>query len=783
MKTQTLIHTSFTRAFSETRTFSKTFAGVACALVFMLALCAACFTSLVGTPQAYADDTLGTTKTVTATQKITATFSADGTITVPDTQVQNGLDYTITIDDVSIESEYSFVSDWFFDGMEEEITIAPGKSMLMSWNAPSKVPASFEAEEEVHVGTIIYTYSYTVPALTGSIEIEGTPEVGQTLTAQVSDLPSTISESDLAYAWYVVADDGALTPIEGATSKTYEVAEQYAGKKLTCVATDTTGYYKGTLQAEPVTIKSPLTGSVSITQDGVVVEEAEAETELVATLSDEVPEDANPTYAWYVSEDGENFTLIESATDVSFTPDATYVDKYIKVEVASELYSGVLVSTNKVKITPVKIAFVVLSGDDTTGYDMYFCKRLQSEVPTAGTSFKVDDATTVTAAYVYSKLDDAALPEGSVSHDFENTTYGWPDDASSPTTPWAEKVTNINTATVVDTDIRPKSTSWWFGECESLTKVAGLNKLNTLALEDTSYMFEYCTELAEVDLTGWDMSSLVNMGGMFTYCYKLTTVTFPENMDTSNVKYMDRLFRECYMLSNLDLSNFDTSSAETFCQMFKHCWRIPASVTAQTKSFNTSNVKDMSAMFMDYGNMAEGTVLDISGWDTSNVTDMSEMFSGCSEISTINVSGINTSNVTDFCYMFSSCSGITSLDLSSFNIKNATSLYDVYPSSHIYRGGLSFMFSDCSKLTTLTFGEGWDTSNVKTFCNMFHYCRALTTIPGIENWNTSGALYMSEMFSSSANLVADCSQWDVSNVTDHYNFKWDANKVTQPSWS
>ena len=748
MKTQTLIHTSFARTFSETRTlsstvnrtFSKTRAGIACALVFMLAVCAACFTSLVSTPQAYADETPGTTKTVTATQKITATFSADGTITVPDTQVQNGLDYTITIDDVSIESEYSFVSDWFFDGMEEEITIAPGKSMLMSWNAPSKVPASFEAEEEVHVGTIIYTYSYTVPALTGSIEIEGTPEVGQTLTAQVSDLPSTISESDLAYAWYVVADDGALTPIEGATSKTYEVAEQYAGKKLTCVATDTTGYYKGTLQAEPVTIKSPLTGSVSITQDGVVVEEAEAETELVATLSDEVPEDANPTYAWYVSEDGENFTLIEGAMDASFTPDASYVDKYIKVEVASELYSGVLTSTNKVKITPVKIAFVVLSGDDTAGYDMYFCKRLQSEVPTAGASFKVDDATTVTATYVYSKLDDASLPEGSVSHDFENTTYGWASDASVATTPWAEKCTMIKTATIVDEKIKPVSTAYWFS-------------------------------------------------GDYNNGSNLTTVTGLSKLDTSQTTNMTEMFSECWSLENVSLEGFDTSAVTQMYGMFYDCFKITGDSLSTAETFNTSNVVNMSAMFSNCGSWNEIT-LDLSDpnnkgyWNTSNVTDMSGMFAGCEQLTSVKFgSNFNTSKVEDFCYMFNNCRGLTELDISMFDVSNATSCYSYNPSTHRASGGLGSMFAQCEVLATLTIGANWDTSKVQNFSDMFRACYDLTTIQGIDKWDTSSALYMGRVFASSSKVVADCSGWNVAKVTDHYQFASNAYYVQAPSWS
>ncbi len=89
----------------------------------------------------------------------------------------------------------------------------------------------------------------------------------------------------------------------------------------------------------------------------------------------------------------------------------------------------------------------------------------------------------------------------------------------------------------------------------------------------------------------------------------------------------------------------------------------------------------------------------------------------------------------------------------------------------------------CTDFTTLTFGEGWDTSNVVNFCNMFHQCDELETVSGIENWNTGSALYMSDMFSSSSKLKADCSSWNVSKVVDHYAFNTGAGKVTQPTWS
>ena len=49
-------------------------------------------------------------------------------------------------------------------------------------------------------------------------------------------------------------------------------------------------------------------------------------------------------------------------------------------------------------------------------------------------------------------------------------------------------------------------------------------------------------------------------------------------------------------------------------------------------------------MFSECSNL---TNLDVSNFNTSNVTSMSEMFSGCSNLTNLDVSNFNTSNVTN----------------------------------------------------------------------------------------------------------------------------------------
>ena len=102
------------------------------------------------------------------------------------------------------------------------------------------------------------------------------------------------------------------------------------------------------------------------------------------------------------------------------------------------------------------------------------------------------------------------------------------------------------------------------------------------------------------------------------------------------------MFDECSSLTNLNLSNF-----------------------------NTTNVTDMSYMFSECSSL---TNLNLSSFNTTNVTNMSFMLLGCSSLTNLNLSNFNTTKVTNMSYMFDGCSSLTNLNLSNFNT-DAAALY------------------------------------------------------------------------------------------------------------
>ena len=181
---------------------------------------------------------------------------------------------------------------------------------------------------------------------------------------------------------------------------------------------------------------------------------------------------------------------------------------------------------------------------------------------------------------------------------------------------------------------------------------------------------------------------------------------------------------------------------------------------------DTSNLTDMNSMFYNCSKLT--SVGDLSGWNTPKVTTIYGMFSSCSALTSVgDLSGWNTSKVTDMSYMFNGCKSLTSVgDLSSWNTSNLASA--------------SCMFYGCSALTSVGDLSGWNTSKVIGMNSMFGACSKLTSVGDLSNWNTSNVASMNYMFNDCSRLSADCSNWDVSKVTNHYNFNKNATGVTVP---
>lgn len=203
-------------------------------------------------------------------------------------------------------------------------------------------------------------------------------------------------------------------------------------------------------------------------------------------------------------------------------------------------------------------------------------------------------------------------------------------------------------------------------------------------------------------------------------------------LDTSQVEDMHATFALCQSLESLDLSSFVTSNVKTMETMFVSCTSLKS---LDLSSFDTFKVSQIEAMFQHCESLAS---LDLSNFDTSNIDSMQNMFNKCYDLQSLDISGFNTSKVKNFCGMFQFCKSLTSLDLSNFDTSSAENMWA--------------MFNTCESLSSLSL-PSFDTSNVANMKGMFSDCYA---------------------------LKQDCSNWDVSSVTQHGSFNHNAPGVVLP---
>ena len=78
-------------------------------------------------------------------------------------------------------------------------------------------------------------------------------------------------------------------------------------------------------------------------------------------------------------------------------------------------------------------------------------------------------------------------------------------------------------------------------------------------IDSTAYMFFGCSKITEIDLSNFDSSQVIYMVDMFYGCSSLKSINL-YNFDTSKVSHMEYMFYNYSLLTSINLSNFDTSN-------------------------------------------------------------------------------------------------------------------------------------------------------------------------------------------------------------------------------
>ena len=227
---------------------------------------------------------------------------------------------------------------------------------------------------------------------------------------------------------------------------------------------------------------------------------------------------------------------------------------------------------------------------------------------------------------------------------------------------------------------RPTSTFFWFCGLRKLKTIIGIENLNTSEVKYMNSMFLECCSLTELDLSGFNTANVEDMGSMFWLCSQLKTLDI-SGFNTANVDYMMAMFSGCSQLESIDVSGFNTANVQNMGAMFEGCSQLK---TIDVSGFNTANVDGMIGMFSGCSQLE---TIDVSGFNTANVHSMDRMFEGCSQLKTLDISGFNTANVQYMDWMFEGCSQLETIDVSGFNTANLL--------------GMSCMFRGCHNLKSI----------------------------------------------------------------------------------
>ena len=145
---------------------------------------------------------------------------------------------------------------------------------------------------------------------------------------------------------------------------------------------------------------------------------------------------------------------------------------------------------------------------------------------------------------------------------------------------------------------------------------------------------------------------------------------------------------------------------------------------------NKPTVGDMCRLLGINSTAIKSVVFDKS-FKTYAPTSLYGFFRGVTKLETIkDLKYLNTEQVTNMSYMFSDCSALTSLDVTHFNTAKVTNM--------------NYMFYRCSKLTSLDVTK-FNTANVTNMSYMFESCSALSSLD-LSNFNTAIVTDMSYMF-------------------------------------
>ncbi|MBQ3665122.1 MAG: BspA family leucine-rich repeat surface protein [Lachnospiraceae bacterium] len=365
-----------------------------------------------------------------------------------------------------------------------------------------------------------------------------------------------------------------------------------------------------------------------------------------------------------------------------------------------------------------------------------------------------------------------------------------------------------------------------------------VSNFNTKNVTSMTSMFQSCQVLTVLDVSGFNTENVTTMASMFFDCQNLTNPDV-SGFDTTLVTTMENMFIGCKSLTSLDMSSFNTSLVANTKQMFQNCnnlesiyvsalWNM-SGVTASTNMFNNctklrggegtpynSSFKDKTYARIDNPAIEEEGYLTFRYHEVTGSLDEA-YFNGKSLVTVTavdNIKGFRRFDGTDEeAQAIIDNGSVVRFDNGSTDKKiyvwntngiinwwsDAENVYLKQNANLVFRSltkcesinltgintskvtDMSYMFYNCTVLTTLELGDDFDTSNVISMERMFYNCNTLAQLD-LEGFDTRNVLNMSCMFRtdrSSGNSFTklDLSSFHTEKVTNMEGMFYNCKKL------
>lgn len=338
----------------------------------------------------------------------------------------------------------------------------------------------------------------------------------------------------------------------------------------------------------------------------------------------------------------------------------------------------------------------------------------------------------------------------------------------------SDEIYNIEKVVFTDAfkDARPVSTYCWFNNQSNLTTIEGIENLNTSKVENMKKMFQNCSKLKSLNLSEFVTSKVVDMSSMFKGCQSLQKLILGKNFKTTHVVGMYSMFEGCSSLPMLNLTNFETGNVDNMAFMFDGCSSLKRIYVGD--GWNTDNVPQYNKIFIgctslegEKGTKQNDVHVDkryahIDGGE-SNPGYLTARPAGYAVLNGYTLTFYNDGNMPETAYPLN----IGDEDPEWNAVRNAINKV-VFDSSFAESRPVSTYgwFNDCVNLTEFEGMQYLNTSEVTNMEIMFSGCGQLTSID-LNYFDTQKVTSMRCMFISCESLQSlNLQSFNTSNVTD-----------------